>query len=109
MKLFVFEPHKWDFCGGAIVVIASTEQHAHELIWKRQEEENQGRTHRHEIGVDSPWSIKMDGAMFAPFPKIKGRYMECDRWELTGEFPLLNLEGAGFPVERVVCFNYNFA
>lgn len=105
MKIFVFEPFEWNYCGGAIVVIAATEQRAHELIWTHEKQEkDRSNAAMAELGDKvTPFSIETDGAMFAPYPKIKDRYMETDRWELTGEFPLLNLES-----ERVVTFNYNY-
>lgn len=40
MKIFIFEPHNWSFCGGGIVIIASSYEEAVELIVKETYDPN---------------------------------------------------------------------
>ena len=105
MKLFVFEPFKWDYCGGAIVAIAANVQEVAELVWQRQKEDHErsypgGRL----IGRDD-----LDYSWEARKENNKERFLELEPsltgncWKVTQE---LIIESSG---PELLCYNYNYA
>ena len=87
-NLYVFEPCEWEYCGGAILVIAKTFEQAIKLAAK---------------------SEVMEGSeFFGLFSKneqeLKERNGSCNQWLLTHKF---QISDTGEP--RVLVNNYNFA
>lgn len=91
MKIFVYEPYNYSYCGGAIVVIAQSEERAQQLSLDYEQK-------RHE----------QEGGNFLWHPEYAARFKKNDNdgdcWELTSEIDVSSDE-----LERVVCFNYNHA
>ncbi len=90
MNIYVYEPYQWNYCGGAIVVVAETEQRVQELILTRQRAEHDDEY--------IPW--KEDYA-----ERFKQNEEDGHCWELTSVIECY----VPIQVEWVVCFNYNYA
>lgn len=89
MKIFIFEPYKWDYCGGGIVVIASSYEKAVEIIVKETYNPNFSQQFKKEYfaedehdfdGVDRQW----------------------DTWLLTHEIETTEVK------QRIVMINFNY-
>lgn len=107
MNIYVFEPYNWGYCGGAIVVIALSEQRAHELIWERQKHEHEARNPEGILrGLDGKvfdWSWEAKKDSFAE--RFKQNEEDGNCWELTSVIQCYT----PVYVERVICYNYNYA
>ena len=87
-KLYVFEPaENWSFCGGAIVIIATSWDEVVEL----------GRAYKEEDDYPKP--------NFYAEPKYLPKNSDdcIDAWLLTGIFAVPHMEES-----RVVTYNYNY-
>lgn len=93
MKIWLFEPYMWDYCGGAVVVIAETFEDAVALIRKGNEE----------IGDYEKDALFFDSIQNA-VPHGKKSNWEHP-WLLTGSWELADTQIKG----RLVTINYNYA
>lgn len=93
MKIFIFEPYKWDYCGGGIVIIAFSFKEAVELIVKETYDPNNSYTEQ---------QFKKEY-----FAKDKAEFEDVDRewdtWVLTHEIETTEVK------QRIVMINYNYA
>lgn len=90
MNVYVFEPYNWGYCGGAIVVVAETEQRAKELILTKQRAEHDDEY--------LPWNDSYA-------ERFKQNEEDGNCWELTSVIECYT----PVQIERVICFNYNYA
>ncbi len=93
MKIFIFEPYKWEYCGGGIVVIASSYEEAVELIGKETYDPNTSY-------VDQDFKKEY-------FAKDESEFKDIDRrwntWVLTHEIETTEVK------QRIAMINYNYA
>lgn len=88
MKLFIFEPYVWAYCGGAIGVVAMDFEEAVKLA--KESEKND------------------DGGYDGDFQKIAEKLKKdhWDQWLLSAELTIME---EGPPNPRVLFNNYNHA
>ncbi len=98
MKLFIFEPYEWAYCGGVIGIISNTFENAVGFIAEEDrkrvaEAEAKGkkayRNYKKEYFAKTPNNFKKD---------------HCDQWLLTHTFELSEEEET-----RIAFDNWNYA
>lgn len=97
MKIWLFEPYKWEYCGGAIAAIASSIEEARNLITAREKEEYDKYNHTAEF-VPPRLAATLEEAK--PHGE-DGDY--ADSWLLTYSAVVADTE------PRVLFVNYNYA
>lgn len=111
MKLFIFEPHNWAYCGGAIGIISDTFENAIKLIvgedYERALEETENdRLHPKYLSFKECLEMnrRYKEEYFAKNPKKFKKGLGSDTWILTHTFGMPEGEK-----ERVVFDNWNYA
>ena len=96
MKLFVFEPYKWDYCGGAIGVIAKDFKRAVKLIVESGE--NIKMDDDDDEVLDNPYKPEY-------FSETKNKFKKesFNQWLLTKTIKVVDYN------EQVLFDNWNYA
>ena len=89
MKIFIFEPYNWDYCGGALVVIADSYEGAIELLMQIKNPYN----NEPEFGEHTFYKTE-----------VKDLKERSYQWILSVEF---ELKGEHKP--KVIINNWNYA
>jgi len=109
MKLFIFEPYKWAYCGGAIGVIHHTFEDAVDLILKEDAERAKKEYKRNEdCGLTS--NLNEEDLRYYKkeyFKQNKEEFVKdgVNQWLLTNE---VELSGQYDPEPEVLFDNWNY-
>jgi len=97
MKIFIFEPYGWSYCGGACGAIAEDFDQAVQLLVEKFAKDND---------ETFPWLQKDD--CDHRFQKVEEGFEEdsCNQWLLTHEVTVVE---EGEPNPRVLFNNWNYA
>ena len=104
MKLYIFEPYDWDYCGGAIGILANSFEEAIDLI---VEEDKENAKRRIEVGHFD--NITIDGLRThrrSHFAETEDKFggNGYNQWLLTSELVVVD---NGLP--RILFNNWNYA
>jgi len=101
MKLFIFEPYEWDYCGGAIGVISDTFENAVKCILLEDQKQAREQSKEGLYNMSSYTNYKKKHFAKTSEGFIKDHW---DQWLLTNTFDLPEETE-----ERVVFDNWNYA
>jgi hypothetical protein len=109
IKLFIFEPYEWPYCGGSIGVIARSFNQAVDVIIKMDKDQAK-RKLEIQSGLASVKRSVDDYRTFSRehFSRTTKGFVEdhCDQWLLTSELTIIE---DGRPNPRVLFNNWNYA